>query len=76
MRMKFLTKSILMATASFVLAACAGNAPRPATEGEAPAGDTVATAPEAQQGEAVFVSTSLDSYRSSIPPRIPARQAP
>ena len=71
MRMKFLTKSILMATASFALAACAGNAPRPATEGEAPAGDTVATAPEAQQGEAVFVSTSLDNYRLATPEKTP-----
>lgn len=34
MNMKFLSKTLLMATASFMLAACAGNAPAPATDAQ------------------------------------------
>jgi hypothetical protein len=73
MRMKFLNKSLLMATAAFALAACAGNAPRPATEGESlPTGDTATTtSSEDQQGQAIFVSNSLDSYRLATPEKTP-----
>ena len=34
MNMKFLSKTLLMAAASFMLAACAGNAPVPATDAQ------------------------------------------
>ncbi|MBR4785953.1 MAG: hypothetical protein IK012_11995 [Fibrobacter sp.] len=54
MNMKFLNKTLLMAAATFALAACAGNAPAPATdvqpEASAPASDA-GTAPE-QSGDA------------------------
>ena len=49
MNMKFLNKTLLMAAATFALAACAGNAPAPATdvqpEASVPTNDT-GTAPE------------------------------
>ena len=54
MNMKFLNKTLLIAAATFALAACAGNAPAPATdvqpEASAPASDA-GTAPE-QPGDA------------------------
>ena len=72
MRYKLLNKALLL-PAALALAACAGNAPRPATESESAPGNETATAeaPEAQQGEAVFVSTSLDNYRLAGPEKTP-----
>ena len=72
MKYKLLNKAFLLPVA-FALAACAGNAPRPATEsGNAPADETAtAEAPESQQGEAVFISNSLDNYRLATPEKTP-----
>lgn len=61
-----------MATAAFALAACAGNAPRPSTEGEnVPAGNEAVTSADAQQEQPIFVSNSLDNYRLATPEKTP-----
>ena len=91
MNIKALYKSILLPAAAFALAACAGNAPCPATDvppqasaGEADAGSS-AKAADAQQAApresagaenaGAFDSQALSSYRLNTPENIPVADA-